>query len=578
MALTPYTRAYGNLPLTQITPFTYRDGLTFLQILNEFERWLREIVPEIDGILEGWTEKYLADHEELKNEIIETKNQWQQLFDDFMADIVLQLEGLNDQAVANLVNDEASKIREALNDHFIQVSSGIELYVNPATGSNSSNGSSAAPFKTVQHAIDVMLETATRPNTSHVIHLANGLYRERPRFPDTTPFSYKVELRGANVGGFPFEPVTIFSEGDGAKAECFMNRNPNATIIFRDISFNGYNGTLASGAITNVEGNISVYNCRFIRCYYGVSSFTGHITIPDSIFRECGIMFGDTDGVGAAIRSIAGNRHSIGIQNNGNRENTTLIEDCARGALVQENCSGHFDWISIKRCGRGIVITGSARVNASGTLFEHNDIGLYVQAGSNTFIPPSTQFVKLPGQIGYRVFEGSTMISGSRLYPSSSEGLGANDPVLHTDYTEKVLTTFSETIYQLDIFGGNFDEGAGLSRTACKMISTKTVVKLPETGSTVGTMGFTLMSFGSSQRFTIPAGSLNTVTIETDYRFVGERKQVIETRITGWQLNNRYTTVRAYDMSVDQEIRLNADRATTVDDIRVLYTETKIRL
>lgn len=116
MALTPYTRAYGNLPLTQITPFTYRDGLTFLQILNEFERWLREIVPEIDGILEGWSEKYLADHEALENEIVNTKNQWQQLFDDFMADIVLQLEALNDQAMSNLIRDKLSKTRIALDE------------------------------------------------------------------------------------------------------------------------------------------------------------------------------------------------------------------------------------------------------------------------------------------------------------------------------------------------------------------------------------------------------------------------------------------------------------------------------
>lgn len=123
MALTPYTRAYGNLPLTQITPFTYRDGLTFLQILNEFEKWLREVTPEIDGILTTYFDQYKADHEALKNDIDATKDQWQALFEAFIANIVVELEALNDQAVANLVNNANSLLRTALNG----------LYANKAT-------------------------------------------------------------------------------------------------------------------------------------------------------------------------------------------------------------------------------------------------------------------------------------------------------------------------------------------------------------------------------------------------------------------------------------------------------------
>ena len=118
MALTPYTRAYGNLPLTQITPFTYRDGLTFLQILNEFENWLREIVPELDGMLKTWHDQYVADHEALENEIISTKDQWQELFDAFMLNIIEELEGLNDQAMANLINNVLSQTRQAIDGLF----------------------------------------------------------------------------------------------------------------------------------------------------------------------------------------------------------------------------------------------------------------------------------------------------------------------------------------------------------------------------------------------------------------------------------------------------------------------------
>ena len=103
MALTPYTRAYGNLPLTQITPFTYRDGLTFLQILNEFEKWLREVTPEIEALLK-----------ENSDYITGVENNWLTLWTEFMENVNAELEALNDQAVANLVNQVDSKIREAL--------------------------------------------------------------------------------------------------------------------------------------------------------------------------------------------------------------------------------------------------------------------------------------------------------------------------------------------------------------------------------------------------------------------------------------------------------------------------------
>lgn len=102
MALTPYTRAYGNLPLTQITPFTYRDGLTFLQILNEFEKWLREVTPEIESLL-----KENADY------IKGIEDNWITLWTEFMENVNAELEALNDQAVANLLNNPESKIREA---------------------------------------------------------------------------------------------------------------------------------------------------------------------------------------------------------------------------------------------------------------------------------------------------------------------------------------------------------------------------------------------------------------------------------------------------------------------------------
>ena len=574
MALTPYTRAYGNLPLTQITPFTYRDGLTFLQILNEFERWLREIVPEIDGILEGWTEKYLTDHEALKNEIVNTKNQWQQLFDDFMADVVLQLEGLNDQAVANLVNSEASKIREALNDHFIQANDGVEFYVNPVTGSNTSNGSSSAPFKTVQHAINEALKTASKIDVSHVIHLSSGVYSERPRFPSHIAYPYSLEIRGADVGGQPFEPTTIFSEGNGAKAEAFINNNRNASITFKDIAFNGYNGTGSSGGITNVRGEFILDNCHFTNCYYGASSFTGDLRIPNSVFTNCGYLHAG-GGQGAAIRSIAGNRHFIGIQNNGNRVNTTLVQDSYRGALVQENCSGHFDWATIRGCERGIAVIGSARVNASGTLFEDNFISIYATNSSNVFLDSNTTFVKSDGQTTYRALTGSSVI-GVAAIQGVTDSLAATDSILWADYTPVSIGAADTTVYNLTIPGGTYDEGRGFSRTAVKMMKSRTVFTI-DSGGVPSNRTFSVKSFGANVPIIVPSSQTDMFVVEVSYRFLSETLQIREIALIANSGDKIFAAERSVDMSIDQNMLLQMRTSNAGDTVRALYTEITTR-
>jgi len=93
----------GQFPMAQITPFTYREGATLLHIMREFEQWLRKIGVEIDGKLTAYLE-----------EMLKIQGGWKELFDKFMADVDAELQALNDQAVANLVNNAQSKIRIAL--------------------------------------------------------------------------------------------------------------------------------------------------------------------------------------------------------------------------------------------------------------------------------------------------------------------------------------------------------------------------------------------------------------------------------------------------------------------------------
>jgi len=93
----------GFKPLTQITPFTYRDGATYAYILNKFEQWLKEIGVELETSLN----EYLA-------EIGKIESSWLERFDQFMADVQASLKPLNDESVSELVADTGSKLRIAL--------------------------------------------------------------------------------------------------------------------------------------------------------------------------------------------------------------------------------------------------------------------------------------------------------------------------------------------------------------------------------------------------------------------------------------------------------------------------------
>lgn len=102
-------------PLTQITPFTFRDGYTFLEMYSELRQYLVKLLgPEIDAKLTLIYTETQAMVNALAEDVNASKDAWQGLFDEFMANVIVELEGLNDQAVANLVNDAGSNIRVAL--------------------------------------------------------------------------------------------------------------------------------------------------------------------------------------------------------------------------------------------------------------------------------------------------------------------------------------------------------------------------------------------------------------------------------------------------------------------------------
>lgn len=130
-------------PYTNITPFTVRDGATYLQILEGLRHWLRaEVIPHIDEnfseLVKGWeknieeltaaVDAQLDANIDEVNEIINTNNSE---IDTKISDLITFVnDSVNsiinnsitvvDPMLSGIVNDSSSETRKSLNDLFNQ--------------------------------------------------------------------------------------------------------------------------------------------------------------------------------------------------------------------------------------------------------------------------------------------------------------------------------------------------------------------------------------------------------------------------------------------------------------------------
>lgn len=117
MALTPLT-AYTPVfkPLTNITPFTFRDGHTFLELYYSLKTYLEKtLTPELNERLNFIYDEMQAKFDELVADVNATQAAWDQLFITFTEEIERQVMEIN-----NRVGAEGIKRRELVaNTNFI---------------------------------------------------------------------------------------------------------------------------------------------------------------------------------------------------------------------------------------------------------------------------------------------------------------------------------------------------------------------------------------------------------------------------------------------------------------------------
>lgn len=125
-SIPPYV--YGYQPYTNITPFTYRDGLTFLELTEAFLLYLNNtLIPFINNNFSEFDDEFTADMNALINEVnTALANQTADVdkkiadltkyVDDSIAAIINNSIQVQDPVMAGIINNPTSQSRVALNN------------------------------------------------------------------------------------------------------------------------------------------------------------------------------------------------------------------------------------------------------------------------------------------------------------------------------------------------------------------------------------------------------------------------------------------------------------------------------
>lgn len=95
---------YRMRPISNITPFTYRDGLTYLEALENIRTNLRDVlIPELDANLKHLMEEFQKGITNAELTISEKSELWNTLFADYMAEVERNIGIINDKVIEKQV-------------------------------------------------------------------------------------------------------------------------------------------------------------------------------------------------------------------------------------------------------------------------------------------------------------------------------------------------------------------------------------------------------------------------------------------------------------------------------------------
>lgn len=112
---------HGRIPVPEVAPLTYRDGVTHLELVYELSQYLKNV---LHPSLQSTVDQVVADAEQLLSDAtaqyVDGVQEFQRIHDAFMSDVQASLRALNDTVVADLVTDDASYLSTTLRELFLE--------------------------------------------------------------------------------------------------------------------------------------------------------------------------------------------------------------------------------------------------------------------------------------------------------------------------------------------------------------------------------------------------------------------------------------------------------------------------
>lgn len=127
--ITPFP--YAMTPMNNITPLTYRDGITYLKMLETLQYWLeKSVIPGFEGIMDNAFQDYLKGLENAENTVIKENDKWKLLFESFISNFQNEIKALNDVAISELLKNDESASYDAVMELVNNAISSLSLILN----------------------------------------------------------------------------------------------------------------------------------------------------------------------------------------------------------------------------------------------------------------------------------------------------------------------------------------------------------------------------------------------------------------------------------------------------------------
>lgn len=107
-------------PLSGVTPFTYRDGMTYAVMLEQVRNFVEALPDDLNKNLTELVAEFETGINGIENRVTESEGRYQAWIADFLEDATSKLEPLNDAAASRLILSAGSAVRKALDLEYVK--------------------------------------------------------------------------------------------------------------------------------------------------------------------------------------------------------------------------------------------------------------------------------------------------------------------------------------------------------------------------------------------------------------------------------------------------------------------------